>query len=84
MKKDKDLNLDYKEVELAILYEELRNTMMHNVLKCDDAQIVASTMVSLALRLYKTVLSEGDYSDMLKVVIKNAKKMQPFVVRELH
>ena len=84
MKKDKDLNLDYKEVELAILYEELRNMMMHNVLKCNDAQVVASTMVSLALRLYKTVLSEGDYSDMLKVVIKNAKKMQPFVVRELH
>jgi len=81
-KEDKDLN--YKQMELTILYEELRNTMMHNVLKCDDAQIVASTMVSLALRLYKTVLSEGDYSDMLKVVIKNAKKMQPFVVRELH
>jgi hypothetical protein len=81
-KEDKDLN--YKQMELTILYEELRDIMMHNVLKCDDAQVVASTMVSLALRLYKTVLSEGDYSDMLKVVIKNAKKMQPFVVRELH
>jgi hypothetical protein len=81
-KEDKDLN--YKQMELTILYEELRDIMMHNVLKCDDAQVVASTMVSLALRLYKTVLSEGDYSDMLKVVIKNAKKTQPFVVRELH
>jgi hypothetical protein len=81
-KEDKDLN--YKQMELTILYEELRDIMMHNVLKCDDAQVVASTMVSLALRLYKTVLSEGDYNDMLKVVIKNAKKTQPFVVRELH
>jgi len=81
-KEDKDLN--YKQMELTILYEELRDIMMHNVLKCDDAQVVASTMVSLALRLYKTVLSEGDYNDMLKVVIKNAKKMHPFVVRELH
>ena len=78
-KEDKDLN--YKQMELTILYEELRDIMMHNVLKCDDAQVVASTMVSLALRLYKTVLSEGDYNDMLKVVIKNAKKMHPFVVR---
>jgi hypothetical protein len=41
-------------------------------------------MVSLAFRLYKTILSDEDYKDMLKVVIKNAKKTQPFVVRELH
>jgi KaiC/GvpD/RAD55 family RecA-like ATPase len=80
----KKKGLDYKEMELAILYEELRNIMLDNVLKCNDAQIVASTMVSLAFRLYKTILSEGDYKDMLKVVMKNAKKTQPFIVRELH
>ena len=81
-KEDKDLN--YKQIELTILYEELRNIMMHNVLKYNDSQIVASTMVSLAFRLYKTILSDEDYKDMLKVVIKNAKKTQPFVIRELH
>jgi KaiC/GvpD/RAD55 family RecA-like ATPase len=80
----KKKRLDYKEMELAILYEELRNIMLDNVLKCNDAQIVASTMVSLAFKLYKTILSEGDYNDMLKVVMKNAKKTQPFIVRELH
>jgi KaiC/GvpD/RAD55 family RecA-like ATPase len=80
----KKKGLDYKEMELAILYEELRNIMLDNILKCNDAQIVASTMVSLAFRLYKTILSEGDYKDMLKVVMKNAKKTQPFIVRELH
>ena len=81
-KEDKDLN--YKQMELTILYEELRDIMMHNVLKYNDSQIEASTMVSLAFRLYKTILSDEDYKDMLKVVIKNAKKTQPFVVRELH
>jgi KaiC/GvpD/RAD55 family RecA-like ATPase len=80
----KKKDLDYKEMELAILYEELRDIMLDNVLKCNDAQVVASTMVSLAFRLYKTVLTDGDYKDMLKAVINNAKKTEPFVFRELH
>jgi len=80
----KKKHLDYKEMELAILYEEIKDMMLHNVLKSNDAQVVASTMVSLAFKLYKTILSEGDYNDMLKVVMKNAKKTQPFIVRELH
>ena len=80
----KKKHLDYKEMELAILYEEIKDMMLHNVLKSNDAQVVASTMVSLAFKLYKTILSEGDYKDMLKVVMKNAKKTEPFITRELH
>ena len=80
----KKKHLDYKEMELAILYEEIKDMMLHNVLKSNDAQVVASTMVSLAFKLYKTVLSDGDYKDMLKVVMKNAKKTEPFITRELH
>ena len=80
----KKKRLDYKEMELAILYEEIKDMMLHNVLKSNDAQVVASTMVSLAFKLYKTILSEGDYKDMLKVVMKNAKKTEPFITRGLH
>jgi len=80
----KKKHLDYKEMELALLYEEIKEGMLRNVLKSNDAQVVASTMVSLAFKLYKTVLSEGDYKDMLKVVMKNAKKTEPFITRELH
>ena len=58
--------------------------MMSKVLIHKDAQVVASTMIALALRLYKSTLSEGEFKDMLKVVVKNAKTIEPFVVRRLH
>jgi hypothetical protein len=41
-------------------------------------------MVALSFRLYKTILSENEFKDMLKTVVKNAKKIEPFMVRRLH
>jgi hypothetical protein len=58
--------------------------MLDAVVKYEDAQIVASTMVALSLRLYKTVLTEAEFKDMLKTVIRNAKIIEPFIVRKLH
>jgi hypothetical protein len=77
-------SLENNETKLKMLYEEMLDNMLDTVFKYDDAQIVASTMVALALRLYKTSLSESEFKDMLKVVIKNAKTIQPFIVRRLH
>jgi len=76
--------LENNEIKLKILYEEMLEDMLDTVMKYEDAQVVASTMVALALRLYKTTLSEGEFKDMLKVVIKNAKTIEPFVIRRMH
>jgi len=72
------------DIELKLLYEDLMEIMMSKVLIHKDAQVVASTMIALALRLYKSTLSEGEFKDMLKVVVKNAKSIEPFAVRRLH
>ena len=70
--------------KLKILYDEILDRMLDTVVKYDDAQIVASTMVALSFRLYKTILSDNEFKDMLKTVVKNAKKIEPFIVRRLH
>ena len=46
------------DIELKLLYEDLMEIMMSKVLIHRDSQVVASTMVALALRLYKTTLSQ--------------------------
>jgi len=76
--------LENSEIKLKILYDEMLDNMLDTVVKYDDAQVVASTMVALALRLYKTTLSEAEFKDMLKVIIKNASKIEPFIIRRLH
>ena len=70
--------------KLKILYDEILDRMLDTVVKYDDAQIVASTMVALSFRLYKTILSDNEFKDMLKTVVKNARKIEPFIVRRLH
>lgn len=70
--------------KLKILYDEILDRMLDTVIKYDDAQIVASTMVALSFRLYKTILSDNEFKDMLKTVVKNARKIEPFIVRRLH
>jgi hypothetical protein len=72
------------DIELKLLYEDLMEIMMSKVLIHRDSQVVASTMVALALRLYKTTLSQSEFRDMLKIVVKNAKSIEPFTVRRLH
>jgi hypothetical protein len=72
------------DIELKLLYEDLMEIMMSKVLIHKDSQVVASTMVALALRLYKTTLSQSEFKDMLKIVVKNAKSIEPFTVRRLH
>ena len=69
---------------LGMLYEEIKNTMISHVLRLQDTQLVASTMISIAFRLYKTTLTDEEYKDMLKVVLKNAKKTQPFNMERMH
>jgi hypothetical protein len=49
-----------------------------------DTQIVASTMLAQALRLYKTVLTEEDFTAMVATVADTADQIQPYRASKLH
>jgi hypothetical protein len=67
-----------KEMELHIIYDMLFDSMTGLVIRYKDPQMVASTMVALSLRLYRTVLSEPQFLEVLNVVVKNAKDVKPY------
>ena len=49
-----------------------------------DTQIVASTMLAQAQRLYKTVLTEEDFTAMVASVADTADQIQPYRASKLH
>ena len=67
-----------KEMELHIIYDMLFDSMTGLVIRYKDPQMVASTMVAQSLRLYRTVLSEHQFLEVLNVVVKNAKDVKPY------
>ena len=67
-----------KEMELHIIYDMLFDSMTGLVIRYKDPQMVASTMIAQALRLYRTILSEPQFLEVLNVVIKNAKDVKPY------
>jgi len=70
--------------DLKILYAEMLEFIITKVIQYDDAQVVASTMMAQALRLYKSALTDAEFKDMLKIVVKNAKKIKAFDIARLH
>ena len=43
--------------------------------KYDDPQLVASTLIGQGFRLYRGVLEDADFSDLLRHVVKENKKI---------
>ena len=41
-------------------------------------QMVAATYLAIAMRLYKTILNEEEYKEMLKAIMESAEKVQPY------
>tara|TARA_R100001143_G_C3281803_1_gene97046 strand:+ start:74 stop:304 length:231 start_codon:yes stop_codon:yes gene_type:complete len=41
-------------------------------------QMVAATYLAIAMRLYKTVLSEKEYKEMIQAIMESAKNVQPY------
>ena len=67
---DKSKNLD--EAHKAAM------TFMFNQLEKTDAQIVASTMLAIAMRLYKTILKPTDFEQFVSVVSEESGEIEPF------
>jgi hypothetical protein len=58
--------------------------MINKVIEYEDAQVVASTMMAHALRLYKSTLTDEEFKDMLKIVLKNARHTKAFRIADVH
>lgn len=67
------------------LQEEIFNNIFdHMLFLLNDSknesinQLVASSMLAIAIRLYKTALTEEDYKEFTKTLLETAKKAKPF------
>lgn len=63
---------------LLNIYDELAKKTIDMLEKYKDDQLVASTLVAQGLRVYKSILSEQEFEDMLKLIINDATKIKPF------
>ena len=61
------------------LYERALELCMEH-----DSQIVASTMLAQALRLYKTILTEEDFEAMIRTVAETADRIEPYQASKIH
>ena len=63
---------------LLNVYDELAKKTMDMLEKYKDDQLVASTLVAQGLKVYKSILSEQEFNDMLKIIVDDANKIKPF------
>ena len=63
---------------LLTIYKELADKTIEMLEKYNDDQLIASTLVAQGLRVYKSVLSEEEFKDMLKTIVNDATKIKPF------
>ena len=65
---DEKLNQSHENT-MRFVYQQLEST---------DPQMVASTMLAIAMRLYKTILTPPDFEKFVNVVADESDKIQPF------
>ena len=63
---------------LLNVYDELAQKTLELLEKYKDDQLVASTLVAQGLKVYKSILSEQEFNDMLKIIVDDANKIKPF------
>lgn len=74
-----------KDFELEYIYNELFDKMVELVLRYNEPQIVASTMMAQVMRLYKTVFKHpGEFEEIMVTIMKRSKSIEPFNHKILH
>jgi len=74
----KDLHImKNKEKELKALYNKIFSQSVKHIKK-HEPQMVASTMMAIAIRLYKTTLTEDGFSQMLQTVLDSEEEIRPY------
>ena len=73
-----------KEKQLKRIYDDFLDFLMKKLLQYEDSQMIASTMIAQALRLYKSTLTDKEYREMMNTVVKTSRSIKPFVIKTLH
>ncbi len=87
MPKTKEDIIKISQAEMDRRLEECYDSLYERALALcveHDSQIVASTMLAQALRLYKTVLDEDEFKAMVNTVAETADQIQPYRASKLH
>jgi len=63
---------------LLNVYDELAKKTLDMLEKYKDDQIIASTLVAQGLRVYKSILSDKEFDNMVKIIVEDAHKIKPF------
>jgi len=70
--------LDFDEVYLDVL------NCTKDMLEAHDAMAVAAAMITQALSIYKTTLSEEEFNDILTTIIDKKDMIRTFGPRNIH
>jgi len=65
-----------KEKELEDIYNKIFKEAVDHM-KTYESQIVAGTLMAIAIRLYKTTLSEDGFHNMLQTVLDAEQEIKP-------
>ena len=66
-----------KEKELQHIYNKIFKQSIKHMQKYEP-QMVAGTLMAIAIRLYKTSLSEDGFSEMLQTILKSEKDVKSY------
>ena len=70
-----------KEKELQDIYDKIfKETIKH--MKTYEAQMVAGTLMAIAIRLYRTHLSDDGFHSMLQTVLDSEQDIKPYDDKE--
>ena len=84
--RDKDL-IPLTEAQLNERLEQCYDALYQRSLELcmeHDSQIVASTMLAQALRLYKTILLPEDFEAMIATIVATANSIETYKACNLH
>lgn len=73
-----------KDQDLKKIYNDFLEFLIKKLVQYEDSQLIASTMIAQALRLYKSTLTDKEYREMMNTVIKTSRTIKPFVIKTLH
>ena len=66
-----------KEKELQDIYNKIFDQAIRHMKKYEP-QMVAGTLMAIAIRLYRTSLSDDGFSQMLQTVLDSEKDIKPY------
>ncbi len=66
-----------KEKELQDIYNKIFDQAVRHMKKYEP-QMVAGTLMAIAIRLYRTSLSDDGFSQMLQTVLDSEKDIKPY------